>query len=79
MKGRSKSTLKKSSLIRVKKQPQLKSFIHQTKCVALAVVKALLKLVAHEESGKPTSMAKDFDLQLEKDGVYKSMSLYKER
>ena len=62
----------------IKKQPQLKSFIRQTKCIALAAIKAMLKLVAHEESGKPTSLAKEFDLQLEKDGVYKSMSLYKE-
>ena len=69
--------VKYSELI-FKKQPQLKSFIRQTKCVALAAVKELLKLVAHEESGKPTSMAKDFDLQLEKDYAYKSMSLYKE-
>ena len=64
----------------IKKQPhQLKSFVRQTKCIASAAIKAMLKLVAHEESAKPTSMAKDFDLQLEKDGVYKSMSLYKER
>ena len=62
--------VKYSELI-IKKQPQLKSLIRQTKCVALDTVKVLLKLVAHEESGKPTSMAKDFDLQLEKDGVYK--------
>ena len=61
----------------IKKQPQLKSFICQTKCVPLATVKALLKLEAHEESGKSTSMTKDFDWQLEKDGAYKSMSLYK--
>ena len=63
----------------IKKQPQLKSFVRQTKCIALAAIKAMMKLVAHEESAKPTSMAKDFDLQLEKDDVYKSMSLYKER
>ena len=53
--------VKYSELI-IKKQLQLKLFIHETKCVALAAVEALLKLVAHEESGKPTSMAKDFDL-----------------
>ena len=62
----------------IKKHPQLKLFLHQTKGVALTAVKALLKLVALEESGQPTSMAKDFDLQLEEDSVYKSMSLYRE-
>ena len=60
-------------------QPQLKSFIRRKKCVALAALEALLKLVAREESAKPTSLAKEFDLQLEEDGVAKSMSLYKER
>ena len=63
----------------IKKQPQLKSFIRQTNCISFAAIKAMLKLVAHQESGKPTSLAKEFDLQLEKDGVYKSMCLYKER
>ena len=63
----------------IKRQPQLKSFVRQSKCIALAAVKAMLKLVSHEESGKPTSMAKDFDRQLEEDGIAKSMSLYKER
>ena len=42
-------------------------------------MKAMLKLVAHEESAKPTSLAKEFDLQLEEDGMAKSLSLYKER
>ena len=63
----------------ITKQPQLKSFVRQTKCITLAAIKAMLKIVAHEESAKPTSLAHDFDLQLEEDGVYKSMSLYKER
>ena len=39
----------------IKRQPQLKSFVRQTKCIALAAIKAMLKLVAHEESAKPTS------------------------
>ena len=62
-----------------KRQPQLMSFIRQSKCVALSSLRALLKLVSHEESAKSTSLSKEFDLQLEKDGVCKSMSLYKER
>ena len=40
---------------------------------------ALLKLVSHEESAEPTSLAKEFDIELEKDNVAKSFSLYKER
>ena len=55
------------------RQPQLKSFVRQSKCVALAALKAMLKLVSHEESAKPTSLSKEFDLQLEKDGLAKSL------
>ena len=66
--------LKYGDLI-TKRQPQLKSFVRQTKCVALGAIKAMMKLVSHEESAKTTSMAKQFDVQLEEDGVYKSMSL----
>ena len=62
-----------------KRQPQLKSFVRQSKCVALAALKAMLSLVSHEKSTNPTSLAEEFDLQLEKDGISKSMSLYKER
>ena len=63
----------------IRSQPQLKSFVRQTKCIALAAIKAMLKLVGRDESAKPTSMAQAFDLQLEEDGLYKTMSLYKER
>ena len=59
----------------VKRQPRLKPFIRQSKCIVVTAMKALLKLVSHEESAKPTSLAKEFDLQLEKDGVCKSLSL----
>ena len=70
--------LKYPSLI-IRRQPQLKSFVRQTKCIALAAIKAMLKLVSHEKSAAKVSLSKSFDLELEKDGVYKSMSLYKER
>ena len=62
-----------------KKQPQLKSFVRQSRCVGLAALKAMLQLVAPEGSAKPTSLSKEFDVQLEEDGVAKTMSLYKER
>ena len=71
-------TIKFAELV-TKRQPQLKSFVRQSKCVALAALKAMLSLVSHEKSAKPTSLAEEFDLQLEKDGISKSMSLYKER
>lgn len=63
----------------MKRQPQLSSFIRQNKCIVVSAITALLKLVAREESGKPTSLAKEFDLALEEAGLSKSMSLYKER
>ena len=72
------SELNYSALL-IQRQPRLKSFIRQNKCIVTTAIKALLKLVSHEESAKPTSLSKEFDLQLEKDGVSKSFSLYKER
>jgi hypothetical protein len=62
----------------IRKQPRLKSFINQSKCVALVALKALLQLVAHDKSGHSTSSSKEFDLQLEEDGVAKSLVMYKE-
>ena len=70
--------LKMSELIS-KLQPQLKSFICQNKCIAKSALTALLKLVSGEESGKPTSLAKEFNLALEERGLTKSLSLYRER
>ena len=63
----------------IKRMPQIKSFVRQNKCIVVTAMKALLKLVSNEESAKPTSLSKEFDMQLEKDGVHKSFSLYKER
>ena len=46
----------------------------------MCAITALLKLVSHEESAEPTSLAnKEFDIELEKNNVAKSFSLYKER
>ena len=45
----------------------------------LCALTALQKLVSHEESAKPTPLAKNFDIMLEEDDVTKSFSLYKER
>ena len=62
-----------------KRQPRLKSFLRQNKCITICAMKALLKLVAREESGKPTSLSKDFDRALEEQQMTKSLSLYIER
>ena len=53
--------------------------IHQNKCIAKSALPALLKLVSGEESGKPTSLAKEFNLALEEQGLRKSLNLYRER
>ena len=42
-------------------------------------MKAFLKLVAKEESGKPAALSKEFDGALEEEGLAKSLSLYIER
>ena len=72
------SEIKIAELI-IKRQPRLKSFVRQSKCLVMCAIKALMKLVSNEESAKPTSLAKEFDIELEKDGQAKSLSLYKER
>ena len=43
-------------------EPWLKSFVCQSKWVAVCAMTALLKLVAQEQSGKLMSLAKDFKL-----------------
>ena len=62
------------------REPQLKSFIRAKRSiVADAVIPALLKLVAKESDGKTSSLADEFSLILEEDGLYKTFSIYKER
>lgn len=62
-----------------KREPRLKSFIRKSKTVVKAAIQALLQLVAKGGDGKSTSLADEFDLVLEEDGVSKSYSLYKEK
>ena len=61
------------------RQPNLQSFIQQSKSIVLCVITALLRLVSQEEIAKPTSLAKDFGIILEEDNVTKCFSLYKEQ
>ena len=49
----------------IQRQPRLKAFVRQSECVAACAMVALLKLVAHEQNGKPTSLDKGFELILE--------------
>jgi len=62
-----------------KREPRLKSFIRKSKTVVKVAIQALLQLVAKGGDGKTTSLADEFDLVLEEDGVSKSYSLYKEK
>ena len=64
------SEVKIAELI-IKRQPRLKSFVRQSKCLVMCAITALMKLVSTEESAKPTSL-------LEKTRHAKSLSLYKE-
>lgn len=62
------------------REPQLVSFTRQSKSIVCkAVINALLTLVATGGDGKSVSLADDFSLILEEDGVHKKYSLYKER
>ena len=63
----------------IKRQPRLKSFVRQSRCLAICAMTTLLKLVSNENSAKPTSLSKEFELILEEDGISKKFSLYKER
>ena len=63
----------------IKRQPRLKFFIRQSKCIVMCTITALLKLVSHEESAESTSLAnKEFGIELEKDNTAKSLYMYKE-
>jgi hypothetical protein len=63
-----------------KREPSLKSFLRQKKSIVADVaIPALLKLVAKEGDGRTSSLADEFSLILEGDGVYKTYSLYRER
>ena len=63
----------------IQRQRRLKSFVRQSICIAVCAITALLKLVANEQSAKPTSLATEFELILEEDCIAKTFSLYKER
>ena len=56
----------------VKRQPRLKSFLRQNRCITIFAMNALRKLVAQEESGKPAALSKDFDRAVDDQGLAKS-------
>lgn len=56
----------------------LLSFLSFYKCKIVMSNYQEVALWFHNESVKPMSLPKDLDLQLEEDGVTKSLSLYKE-
>ena len=57
----------------------MKFFVCQSRWGANCATTALLKLFAHEQSGKHTSLAKDFEFILDQDGISQKFSLSKER
>ena len=59
-----------------KHQLRLKSFLRQNRCITFVAMNAVLKLVAKEDSGKPTSLCKEFKAAVEEKGLTKSLSLY---
>ena len=63
----------------LRREPQLKSFLRKNKCVVVAALDALLRLVAVAGDGKTTSLAPLLYLKLEEAGLHKSFSLYKEK
>ena len=63
----------------IQRQPRLKPFVRQSRCVAVCAMTSLLKIVSHEQSRKPTSLAKYFELILGEDVMSKKLSLCKER
>ena len=61
-----------------KREPR-QTLVRKSKSVTKAAINALLQLVAKGGDGKTVSLADVFERILEKDGVYKSYSLYKGR
>ena len=51
----------------------------RNKAVVAACIQAILKLVRYEKSGNSSSLAKEFDVIIEREGAVKHMSLYHER
>ena len=60
-------------------EPNLKSFVGNSKSIVQVALIALLKLVSKESDGKTVSLTEQFDYILDEDGVLKSLSLYKEK
>ena len=59
--------------------PALRPFFRGKKAIVLAGMNALLKLIAHDKSGNTISLAEEFDILLELEGLVKHMTLYHER
>ena len=70
--------ISKITLMIEKREPPLRSFLCQKKCIITDVIPALLKVVSREADGRMTSQADEFGLILEDNNIYKTYSLYKE-
>ena len=59
--------------------PALKQFFRGKSTVVFAGINVVLKLVSHDKSGNSVSLADEFDGVIERRGLLKRMSMYKER
>ena len=59
--------------------PALKPFFRGKSTVAVAGITAILKLISHDKSGLSVSLADEFDNIIEREGLVKHISMYKER
>ena len=74
---RTENDLNMTELV-IQRSPQIKSFVKQTRCLAICALKTTLKLVSNEVSAMPKSLAREFEVTNEEDNVAKSPSLFKE-
>ena len=63
----------------ISREPRLRSFLGQSKCVTEVALAGLLKLVSQESDGKSVSLRDNFNKALEEAGIHKSLILYKEK
>ena len=59
--------------------PALKPFFRGKSTVVVAGITAILKLISRDKSGLSVSLADEFDNIIEREGLVKHISMYKER
>ena len=59
--------------------PELRSFFRGKKCIVECAINALTKLISMDTSGKSSSLADEYDLLVEREGIKKCTMKYVER